>query len=206
MENIDEGLLFSDFCVKVPENRTKQTSVCVDLVLSSQLAQFFKGVSSEPEKRFTLEGLNASYGLATMTSKPDFVYTAVSSNKKRLGLAIFEFKDTTRAPLEQMNQAYSSACNIIVSHLKFGLKWDEASVPLVLTNGNLYQFAWVTLLEPSFPVLHVTSGVLDASVDATRRVIAENLVRIKLFCDSIENKINQSIIPLQARPRNCFRL
>ncbi len=52
----------------------------------------------------------------------------------------------------------------------------------MLTNGNLYQFGRVILLEHSFPVLHIATGVFDASVSVTRELIAKHLIRIKGFC------------------------
>lgn len=65
-----------------------------------------------------------------------------------------------------------------------------------MTNGNLYQFAWVTVLEPSFPVLHVTTGVLAASVHETRKQLAHQLACVKTFCQGIAEKITDpSLIP-----------
>ena len=190
LDVVKSGLFFTIYCVKVAET-SKSDGRSVDQTLSSLFSQFFKtGFTNENQaNKFTLKDLNADNGLATAVSKPDFVHTTTLKDNSRFGLAVMEFKDTAQAPLEQMGQAFVIGCNVILSHLSLGLDWSKCAVPLVLTNGNLYQFAWVTLLEPSFPVLNVTTGVLDASVPYTRKEIAENLVRIKLFCASAEERI-----------------
>lgn len=185
---VNNGLLFSIDCVKVPETNNHRS---VDQVLSGLFSRFFKtDFTFEKTPKFTLTELNAGFGLATPKSTPDFVHTTIlKGSDLRIGLAVIEFKDTAHAPLEQMGQAFVNGCNVILSHIGLGLKWYQCAVPLVLTNGNLYQFAWVTLLEPSFPVLNVTTGVLDASVPYTGNQIAENLARIKMFCASAEERI-----------------
>jgi hypothetical protein len=191
---VNKGLLFNISCVKVAETSKHANERSVDSKLSSVFSQFFKTESTSETQidKFILKNVNASFGLATAESKPDFLHTTLNGQKDVFGLCIFEFKDTAFAPLEQMGQAFVAGCNIILSHLGLGLKPSECAVPLVLTNGNLYQFAWVTILEPSFPVLHVTTGVLDASVQETRQQIAHQLVCIKLFCFRVAQKIGES--------------
>lgn len=161
----------------------------VQETLSYLYSQFFASVSQTI--KFTMKELNAELRLATFSSKPDFVHTTTTLNGSRFGLAVIEFKDTAQAPLEQMGQAFAFGSNIILSHLRLGLKWSECALPLVLTNGNLYQFAWMTLLEQSLPVLHVTTGVLDASVSSTRELIAKNLVYIRVFCSRQKQRIQR---------------
>ena len=138
--------------------------------------------------KFKLEDVNAAFGLATADSKPDFLHTTMNRRGDKFGLCVFGFKDTAYAPLEQMGQAFVAGFNLIFSHLELGFKSSECAIPLVLTNGNLYQFAWVTVLEPSFPVLHVTTCVLDASVHETRQQIAHQLACVKMYCQGIAEK------------------
>jgi len=191
---ISNGLLFNMSCVKVAET-SKNYERSVDGKLSSLFSQFFKtdSTSETQTSKFKLKIVNASFGLASAESMPDFLHITLKGSNI-FGLCVFEFKDTAYAPLEQMGQAFVAGCNLIFSHLALGLKSDECAIPLVLTNGNLYQFAWVTVLEPSFPVLHVTTGVLDASVHETRQQIAYQLVRVKMFCSGVARKIDGSSV------------
>jgi hypothetical protein len=51
---------------------------------------------------------------------------------------------------------------MIVSQFELGIATADCGVFLILTNGHLYQFGFIALLEPCFPVLHIVSNVLDA--------------------------------------------
>lgn len=190
LEIVKSGLFFSIFCDKVAET-AKANERSVDETLSTLFSRYFKtdSTSETQATKFSMKDLNADFGLASSNSKPDFVHTTTLENGLRVALAVMEFKDTGHAPLEQMGQAFSIGCNVICSHVWLGLKWSKCAIPLVLTTGNLYQFAWVTLLKPLFPVLHVTSGVLDASIPYARKQIAENLLRVKEYCSRVEKDL-----------------
>jgi len=190
---IDQGLFFSMFCKRIAES-SNENRRSVNGTLSELFSQFFETDHSPSSNtlKFSLNDLNASFGLATPSSKPDFCH-ATKLSGSIYGLAVMEFKDTSQAPMEQIGQAYASATNIILSHLRLGLKWSECAVPIVLTNGNLYQFGWVTLLEHTFPVLHIATGVFDASVSVTRELIAKHLIHVKVFCSKIEEKLRRSL-------------
>lgn len=89
-----------------------------------------------------------------------------------------------------MGQAVASACNIILCQKRLGLEAHDCAVPIILTNGNLYQFVWVSLLEESFPVAHVTTDVINAKSGFLE--VARNLTCIKLFCEKQARKISES--------------
>lgn len=181
---VARGLLFSMSYFKVPETSNKEKSV--DNTLSPLFYGYFNGHSNF--KKYSLTNLNADVGPTSSDSIPDFVHFT-TKDSLMFGLLVVEFKDTSASTLEQMGQAFASGCNIILSLLKLDLRCNELAVPLILTNGNLYQFLWITLLEPAFPVSHVTTCVLDASDEHGMKLIAENLFRVKRFCNEMISKI-----------------
>lgn len=115
--------------------------------------------------------------------------TSVSNDM--IGLGVIEIKNTSLSPIEQLGQAYSLATNLVLSQLTLGLPLNLCAVPLLLSNGHLYQFAFVLLLFPSMPILHMTSSILDVSNKQNRLLIAESLERMKLFCLNQATAINE---------------
>ncbi|KAJ3274291.1 hypothetical protein HDV01_003135 [Terramyces sp. JEL0728] len=178
LQMIKKSLIFSFFCLRTKE---KGTNNSVSQILAPSLNNFFDMYSKQD---VTVKLLNATDGCASVESIPDFVVK--TSSDPVIALAVIELKDTTKSPLEQMGQAIAYGTNIVLSHLRMGLRYQDCAVPLVLTNGNLYQFAWVTLLEPSFPVSHVSTGVYDASIPENRNIIAQQLAIVKAFCSRTE--------------------
>ena len=187
---IKKGLLFNIFPIKVAETgngRTVESTAqqalldyLTDRALESDI--LIKGVS-----KTALKNINASYGQASDTSSPDGMCIAQDRDGSfKIGLAVIELKDTTISPLEQIGQAYAAGCNIILSHLKLGIDAKDCAVPLVFTNGNLYQFGWITLLEPSFSVLHLSTGILDANTYPDE--VATHLTALKRFCREMVKK------------------
>jgi hypothetical protein len=67
-----------------------------------------------------LSDVNAAFGMAKQDALPDIMCVA-QTNEKAIGLAVIELKDTAASPLEQIGKAYTSGCNIILSHLKVGI-------------------------------------------------------------------------------------
>jgi Protein kinase domain len=187
---IDRGLLFSMFPVKAPETGKGRT---VDGTIGDSLRQFFSYKSAlkiQGQSNTNLSKLNASIGPTTESSIPDIVCT-LEIDSRLFGLAVVELKDTSCSPLEQIGQAYAYGCNIVLSHYQVGVEAANCAVPLTVTNGNLYQFGWVSLLEPSFPVLHITTGILDASCQSME--IAEHLSKMKIYCQENAKKIQVAI-------------
>ena len=65
---------------------------------------------------------------------------------------------------------------------QIGFSQSEVAISLILSTGNLMQFAWVTTLDPLFPVLNVTSRMFDISVADDVREASKALARAKNFC------------------------
>jgi len=187
---IEQGLLFNMFPMKVPETGKGRT---VDGTTGDSLRHFFSDRSAlklQGQSTKSLSKLNASMGPTTETSTPDIVCT-VDIDSRLFGLAVVELKDNSYSPLEQIGQAYAYGCNIVLSHYQIGVEAVNCAVPLAMTNGNLYQFGWVSLLEPSFPVLHIITGILDASCQSME--IAEHLAKMKIFCRESAKNIQVAI-------------
>jgi hypothetical protein len=181
---IKNGLLFTMFPIMVSETAFKATYVTVDEITGNALINYLtdRNIDSSPmlrcEPKMALCKVNAEEGPASSNSAPD-ILCLFENDSEKFGLSVIELKDTTVSPLEQIGQAYASGCNIILSHRALGIKSEFCAVPLAFTNGNLYQFGWVTLLEPSVPVLHITTGILDASTDLDQ--VAFHLTVLKKF-------------------------
>ena len=197
-----DGCVFAPFAQKIPETppmnrRGQATKSTIDTITGPPISAFFvtRGqlfVNSD----ISLQNI-ASNGPATEQSKPDILVCSKDTSDNVFGLAVIELKDSEASPVTQIGQAYSEGCNVILDHLARGLDRSSAAVPLVLTNGTLYQFGWVTLLEPSLPVLHMTSSIMDMSCNVD--VIAKHLCQVKMFCRQQSKKIqslSQSRIPV----------
>ena len=78
-----------------------------------------------------------------------------------------------------------------LSTLQFGLKPTQAAVPLLLSTGNLLQFAWATTLDPLFPLLNVTSRVFDISFLSDLLEASKALARAKMFCRELAGHVKQ---------------
>ena len=66
-------------------------------------------------------------------------------------------------------------------------------MPLNLTNGHLFSFATVTLLD-YMPVLHMITNVLDANKRSDLFEIERMLARIKAFIKSKAREIQQCLL------------
>eukprot|EP01036_Dinobryon_divergens_P028601 gene28601-37571_t len=117
--------------------------------------------------------------IASSGSHPDgMVYSDItnsSGQQFKIGTGVVEIRDTAYSPLEQLGQCYAIAGNIILGQLNHGLPSNQCCVALLSTNGQLYQFGFVTLLDHSFPVLHVTSGIIDCASEDGRHEAAKHL-------------------------------
>jgi hypothetical protein len=127
----------------------------------------------------TLAAFGADFGPASGTSKPDGIIFAEANGTKCL-MACYELKDTSTAPIEQTGQAFASGANIALFQKKMGLESSRIAVPLIMTNGQLYLFAAVSLLD-FVPVLHILTGVLDANVQSEKEQIALFLGKARTF-------------------------
>lgn len=75
--------------------------------------------------------------------------------------------------LEQLGQAHATAINLVLGQLKMGLTSEHCCMALLLANGQLYQFGFVALLYPSFPVDHQASLVIDTADSHVMRTAAD---------------------------------
>ena len=129
-------------------------------------------------------------GIVTDSSHSDgIVYSVIGSNQ--VGTGVVELKDTAFAPLEQLGQLFATASQLVLGQLKHGLPHDKCYAAIMASNGHLYQFGFVTLLFPSFPVLHLTSHVLDSLDSNGRKLIAHNLYIFREACAAQDTQLRK---------------
>lgn len=75
--------------------------------------------------------------------------------------------------------------------MDLGLPAKHCCVAIMVTNGQLFPFGFITLLEPSFPVLHVPSYVIDSSSSAGKAEAAQHLHKFREFCRVQDSKLRQ---------------
>ena len=155
------GLAKTMFPLQVPETGEGLT---IEKLVGYQLRDFFTG-HNEPALGFSmkppLSTFGANYGPTESSSISDGVsYTAIDS--QMAPLLCVELKDTTTSPIEQIGQAFASGSNIALRQKHLGLDSSKVAVPLILTNGHLFSFATVSLLD-YMPVLHMVTNGLDAN-------------------------------------------
>jgi hypothetical protein len=130
--------------------------------------------------------MDAAIGPAVQESKLDIVCNPGSAHYRNMGLLVCELQETSFCPLEGLGKAFVSTVNLVILQRQVGLKPEEVAVPLVLSTGNLMQFAWATTLNLNqlFPVLHVTSRVLDVSFPPNLCKASKALARAMLCRES----------------------
>ena len=181
---IRAGFLFTMYPVNVHERGVPGEKRTVTGTAGVALKQFFEDKAEHLSSHFTVElsSMWANIGPASDGSKPDVVCTVATGRYKQVGLLVCELKDTAFSPLEKLGQAFVSASNLLITQSQIGLSPSEVAIPLILSTGNLMQFAWVTTLDPLFPVLNVTSRMFDISVADDVREASKALARAKIFC------------------------
>jgi hypothetical protein len=128
-------------------------------------------------------------GVATEKSSSDgIVYS--SFDGVNIGHGINELKDTPFSPLEQHGQIYAIATSLCLGQLKHGLEYDQCCVAFCATNGQLFQFGFVTLLHPSFPIIHITSRIIDICDSHGLQEAANHLYRMRKFCRAQHMKLS----------------
>jgi hypothetical protein len=190
------------------ETWSSDREFCVEDITGNALEEYIKLNTRhflEYSRMMTLEEIDLMQEIciASKGSHPDgMVYTNLTStNEQQLKIAVgvVEIKDTAYSPLEQLGQCYATAANIILGQLNYGLPSDRCCVALLSTNGQLYQFGFVTLLEHSFPVLHVTSGIIDCASEDGRREAAKHLHTFRHGCRLQEEQLQQMSTAERAR-------
>jgi hypothetical protein len=184
---IYRGLSRTMFPVSVAENM-KAKDVIAESLPSIQKTtgialQAFFSCNQDPRLscnvKSSLSDFGAGFGPASEYSRPDGLIYA-EANGIKCPMACYELKDTSTAPIEQTGQAFASGANIALSQKKMGLESSRIAVPLIMTNGQLYLFAAVSLLD-FVPVLHILTCVLDANMPSAKEQIAWHLGKAKAF-------------------------
>jgi hypothetical protein len=128
--------------------------ICVASITGTALKDFFLGrgtnlvcYQSTDSSRATLSRY-APHGVASGASIPDVALLSPDAEQKPVLLMVIEFKDTSMSPIEQLGQAVVECTNGLISQIHRGISYEQAIELFISTNGHLFQFGCVTLLEP----------------------------------------------------------
>ena len=125
--------------------------------------------------RINLKSLDVSEGLASEKSKVDLVGLI----KGYPPVLLCDSNAAQFEPLKELEKAYESGTNLLLSQYSRGIEASECAVYIVSTNGHLFKFSCMTLLEPLFPNLVCLSGVLDVSMLSQKKQICALLAKVK---------------------------
>lgn len=179
------SLLFECKCQRFDMGRISSETVSQNHLLAINKV-FFNGKLHMAEKQ---EGGSAkrewklyevvggkNLGLASSSSSFDGVVQLNDTS-----IAIFEVKDTAYSPVEGLRQAVSEATTVALMLVWKGVKCEDIAVPVMGSNGYLFQFGVVCVLFPSLPVFMYTSAVLDVNDSTGRRNIAAHFKLLNEF-------------------------
>jgi hypothetical protein len=177
--------------------------VTVESIAGAALQVYFKDnigydIDYKRQQSLSDDNLLQVASVASSGSSSDgVVFSKIFAFKKHLkiGTGVVELEDSAFAPLEQQGKLFATACNLILGQLQYGIEWNKCCVSLMSTNGQLYQFGFVTLLYPSFPVLHLTSYVMDSANPDQLSLLAVHLHRFKDACRKLDMRIRECEIP-----------
>ena len=108
-----------------------------------------------------------------------------------------EVQSSIETPNSSLRQGVSSAINIAYSLVDHGVDPWDVVVPIVSSNGSLFQFACVTLLCPCFPVVIPLTCVLDIGVSSQRTLVAQYLLSIDLFLNSTLHNYRDAAVKVE---------
>jgi hypothetical protein len=128
----------------------------------------------------SLESYGCGSGCASGGSTPDGYFIDPSGRLR----GVMEVQSSIETPNSSLRQGVSSAINIAYSLVDHGVNPWDVVVPIVSSNGSLFQFACVTLLLPCFPIVIPISTVLDIGASPQRTLVAQYLLLIDLFLNS----------------------
>jgi hypothetical protein len=178
------GLPQTMFPVKVSETRPGGSEKGIEPTIQQEAGNSllnFLATNQDPQiiktSQTKLEDVQSGYGPASHLATPDGLWYVQVSGRK-LPLGCLELKDSAFSPLEQTGQAFASGANLALSQERWGLASSHVAVPLLMTNGQLYQFAMATLLD-QIPVLHILTNILDANDPSNLEKIAKQLVMVR---------------------------
>jgi hypothetical protein len=161
--------------------------------LKSIFFHFNINLQTSTFQSFTLSSIGCGTGIANEGSKPDGVL------KDDLIRGNIELKDTNRNPLDGLRQAYAYGISIAFQLYNNGYTHENIMIPLVSSNGQLFQFGVVKVLPPFFPYLIVISKVLDSTDFGDRKLIAGYFLKIAKFIESA--RMNPPCASVVAQPR-----
>ena len=186
VDTLEKALTISILPHKIHETNLRNAfELCVESIAGDSLGAYFTFHPHHPrlcyKRQMQIFELIPVVGVATEKSSSDgIVYS--SFDGVNIGHGINELKDTSFSPLEQHGQIYAIATSLCLGQLKHGLEYDQCCVAFCATNGQLFQFGFVTLLHPSFPVMHITSRVIDIYDKDGLHEAAVHLCRMRSFC------------------------
>lgn len=132
---------------------------------------------------------SCSFGLVTEGTVPD----AYIIDQDKFVRGLINVKSNVTTPAEALRQAVATATNVALGMLEQGVPVNDIAVPVIGSNGYLFQFAIVYILYPSFPVTMMISSVLDATDDNKLLEIATgNCKTPVLHSCNVENTANQN--------------
>ena len=194
------------FPVMVSESKTTfgvsnaNIRLSVEKITGDALQSFFASnheLAMTCKSEAALASFGAINGPATPESHPDFL-TVIKIQSKEVPMGSIELKSTIISPVEQTGPAFACGGNIALLHQSLGLDSSKIAVPLIMTNGHLYSFAMVSLLD-HVPVLHIVTDVLDTNKGSDFVQIARFLATFKAFVMNQGKALQKNWRPWDAR-------
>lgn len=186
-QSVSSSFCFNFGIYTISETSTKRNVKSVQSKFESAIGAFFGKCFVNGDR--TMGQLAPKIkAFASDLSRPDGA-VCVTVNKVSLAFALMELKGTSYSPDEQLGQVFVEAARCVLAQLHRGIPWDQCLVIMICSNGKLWQFAAVTLLEYSVPQLNMISPVLDAASPDDLRSIATHLARLRVWVDSRERDL-----------------
>lgn len=189
----DGNLVLVNYDLSKISETKESRNVQEDLLqkLASVLSNDVVNVVGQPKElalQLSFMQLNILGGITSESSKMDGYVVAKKDNCKNVVMSNLEVKDSLCSTVGPARQSFCYCSNIAINLLNY-LPWNEIMVPSVVSNGHLYQFGAVMLLEPSFPYFVTTSKVLDATDAGELRIIATYFVNMISYLSSTCEKL-----------------
>jgi len=193
----DAIVVYNDLS-KVSETKSKSCVRGIDRNLLVQnnhldrIAELF-GWESTTSNNTSLKSHNCSFGLVTEGTVPD----AYIIDQYKFVRGLVDVKSNVSTPAEAIRQGVGTATNVALGLVEQGVPVNDIAVPVIGSNGYLFQFAIVYLLYPSFPVTMMISSVLDATDDNMLLEIARLMSCIHAMLKKQPITVQSPIHPLK---------